>query len=127
MLNLTVSLGQVGNDSLVCYNQKELKQIANIIALYHESKDLLVVCDTQNLILNDVINNQYLIISNLSEIIINKDSTISDLNVIIEILKTNNNLLKEENQELIRKVKIFKTGFITTLSSSIILIILIFI
>ena len=113
-MNLTVSYGQIGNDTITCYTNSELKLIATKVIRANECDSLLILSEAEITLKDSVINN-------LNGQLLVKDSVITiyeDImndNVSIQQLQREQiDALKSDVVKLSKKNKRLKIGWAST-------------
>lgn len=89
-------LGQTGNDTIQCYNQEELRQIASALINRTECHEELSLCEEQ-------VNGLETIVSNQDAIISNKQDIIDSQQLVIETKKAQITVLEEQKATEQRK------------------------
>ncbi len=98
----TVSLGQSQiNDSVACYNQIELRKIANKLLLANEYDTLLKISELQLAYKDSIISKQNLIINSLNTSMRFKDEEISIYKDNLKIERKNTQSTKLKSSALI--------------------------
>jgi len=94
------SFGQIlieKDDTLSCYNSKEIKQITKKIIQLNECNALLKLSNEEIHLLNDIALNQKEIIKNDSLVSIQKEEMINERNIIIE---NKNKIILDQEKEI---------------------------
>ena len=94
------SFGQIlieKDDTLSCYNSKEIKQITKKIIQLNECNALLKLSNEEIHLLNDIALNQKQIIKNDSLVSIQKEEMIKERNIIIE---NKNKIILDQEKEI---------------------------
>lgn len=89
LLNWIPLLGQIGNDTIQCYNQEELRKIASALITGNECRELLPICEKQIITLEEIVFDQEFIIKN-------KQETIDSQQLVIETKKAKITALEEQ-------------------------------
>jgi hypothetical protein len=119
-----VSYGQTGSlDTVTCYNNQELKRIANKVVYANECSKILNIADEQLSLKDSVIGQLESSILYKDSLIFTMDSIIFLKDTIITVKEKDLNVMIEEIKKVNKKLKWTKVGWISTAAGMFVLLV----
>ena len=114
-MSLTALYGQTGNDTLTCYNNIELKLIANKVLRANECDTLLILSNRELLLKDSIIVTLNNVIDTKDSIITIAETISKDYTEAVSLQSDQIDVLTADNKKLFRRNKFLKVGWTSSL------------